>query len=632
MASSAMSGFVKGFANGFVNERNRRLQEEKETNQMTLQYRLKDLSDQRDRARAQREKDAEIIKQAKNFGDLIGDPSIAPTAAKWFQGGGTQDGLLQEIQPGGSLYKKPQEGITVERRNPELDTNKGIKIPPVVANTVPVAEVPADFQGAEFTPTPDQQKTIDLGKKNTTAWDPKTNEIPVDDAFSKADEKIRTFAPQLLEKQAEPDFEKITENSEWGWRPKTVKEKFPSLAEAADNRLKAIESGDQAALAVADRQLKALSYAINLQRPEKEGMHRYAVLDNKNRFVRYITGTPEIEPDNKRQVRDVDTGKYVNGTVKYIDPEDYKQIGPVTEALAKKTTDIIVKRANFVTAADTGAKMIALSSKFDLAATRVGSMTAGVKSLLEEAKAGLTLISGEGEQFFESIEGRQKSLDDAVAKGDYESLKTQAQDMRKAVDKLMSQGIKDQAQAAVLYETYKTSLVYALAASKGETGNGLSQKDVENFRNQISGTSPETIEAQISAALSSNFRGLKAEANGINSEGSMGVKILQDKLGFDLGLGVKRMGKFIEEQYTDDNGQLSPDGQAVMRLFNKIENQSNPLPDSTFTPEDKAQQTQQTQQYKPDEIQEFDLGDGTMGNFRYKGGNPKDKNSWEQVK
>lgn len=573
MASSAMSGFVKGFANGFVNERNRRLQEEKETNQMTLQFRLKNLSDEQDRARAKREKAQEDLKKAKSFSEYIGDPSIASTAAKWFDGGGTWDGLLQEVQPDGSLYKKTQKDITVETRNPELDTNKGIKIPPVVANTVPVAEVPTGFEGVD--------KTI-----------PVISEQPVDNTFAKADEKIREIAPQLLEKQAEPDLEKITENSEWGWRPKTVQEKFPSLAEAADNRLKAIESGDQAALAVADRQLKALSYAINLQRPEKEGMHRYAVLDNKNRFVRYFTGTPVVDPDGKRQVRDVDTGKYVNGTVKYIDPEDYKQIGPVTEALAKKTTDIIVKRANFVTAADTGAKMIALSSKFDLAATRVGGLTAGVKSLLEEAKAGLTLISGEGEQFFESIEGRQKSLDDAVAKGDYESLKTQAQDMRKAVDKLMSQGIKDQAQAAVLYETYKTSLVYALAASKGETGNGLSQKDVENFRNQISGTSPETIEAQISAALSSNFRGLKAEANGINSEGSMGVKILQDKLGFDLGLGVKRMGKFIEEQYTDENGQLTPDGQAVMRLFNKIENQSNPLPDSTFTPEDKAQQNQ----------------------------------------
>jgi len=581
MASSAMSGFVKGFANGFVNERNRRLQEEKETNQMTLQFRLKSLSDDQDRARTKREKAQEDLKKAKSFSEYIGDNSIAPTAARWFDGGGTWDGLLQELEPGGSLYKKTQKDITVETRNPELDTNKGIKIPQAVTNTVPVAEVPSGFEGVNTTPTA-----------------PVVSEEPVDNTFAKADETIKKIAPHLLEKQAEPDLEKITENSEWGWRPKTVQEKFPSLAEAADNRLKAIESGDQAALAVADRQLKALSYAINLQRPEKEGMHRYAVLDNKNRFVRYITGTPEVDPDGKRQVRDVDTGKYVNGTVKYIDPEDYKQIGPVTEALAKKTTDIIVKRANFVTAADTGAKMIALSSKFDLAATRVGGLTAGVKSLLEEAKAGLTLISGEGEQFFESIEGRQKSLDDAVAKGDYESLKTQAQDMRKAVDKLMSQGIKDQAQAAVLYETYKTSLVYALAASKGETGNGLNQKDVENFRNQISGTSPETIEAQISAALSSNFRGLKAEANGINSEGSMGVKILQDKLGFDLGLGVKRMGKFIEEQYTDENGQLTPDGQAVMRLFNKIENQSNPLPDSTFTPEDKAQQTQQNQPVK----------------------------------
>jgi len=486
---------------------------------------------------------------------------------------------MKELEPGGGLYKDNNKSVTVETANPERMKNTA-KIPPAVANTVPVVDVPTGFEApAEVNPVQPAQIPVDGVE-------------PVDQAFSKADETIKKIAPHLLEKNKEPDLEQITENSSYKWRARTVQEKFPSLAEAADNRLKAIESGDQAALAVADRQLKALSYAINLQRPEKEGMHRYAVLDNKNRFVRYITGTPEIDPDNKRQVRDVDTGKYVNGTVKYIDPEDYKQIGPVTEALAKKTTDIIVKRANFVTAADTGAKMIALSSKFDLAATRVGGLTAGVKSLLEEAKAGLTLISGEGEQFFESIEGRQKSLDDAVAKGDYESLKTQAQDMRKAVDKLMSQGIKDQAQAAVLYETYKTSLVYALAASKGETGNGLGQKDVENFRNQISGTSPETIEAQISAALSSNFRGLKAEANGINSEGSMGVKILQDKLGFDLGLGVKRMGKFIEEQYTDENGQLTPDGQAVMRLFNRIENQSNPLPDSTFTPEDKAQQNQ----------------------------------------
>jgi len=564
--------FMKGFANGFVNERNRRLQDQKETDQMTLQYRLKDLSDQRDRARAQREKDAEVIKQAKSFAGVVQDPEIAPIAAKWFQGGGSWDGLLKELEPGGGLYKDNNKGVTVETNNPDR-MKTTTKVPAAVTATVPVVDVPAGFE-----------KPVEVAATQPVQ--------EVDTTFSQADETIKKIAPHLLEKDKEPDLEQITENTSYKWRPRTVQEKFPSLAEAADNRLKAIESGDQAALAVADRQLKALSYAINLQRPEKEGMHRYAVLDNKNRFVRYITGTPEVDPDGKRQVRDVDTGKYVNGTVKYIDPEDYKQIGPVTEALAKKTTDIIVKRANFVTAADTGAKMIALSSKFDLAATRVGSMTAGVKSILEEAKAGLTLISGEGEQFFESIEGRQKGLDDAVAKGDYESLKTQAADLRKSVDKLMSQGIKDQAQAAVLYETYKTSLVYALAASKGETGNGLSQKDVENFRSQISGTSPEVIEAQISAALSSNFRGLKAEANGINEEGAMGVKILQDKLGFDLGLGVKRMGKFIEEQYTDDNGQLTPDGVAVMRLFNRIENQSNPLPDSTFTPEDKAQQNQ----------------------------------------
>jgi len=79
--------FMKGFANGFVNERNRRLQDQKETDQMTLQYRLKDLSDQRDRARAQREKDSaspilRVMISRTEAGSAPAVSALATTSAK----------------------------------------------------------------------------------------------------------------------------------------------------------------------------------------------------------------------------------------------------------------------------------------------------------------------------------------------------------------------------------------------------------------------------------------------------------------------------------------------------------------------------------------------------------------------
>lgn len=148
MTSFAAGGFAKGFATGFINERNRRLETEKSQDEITLRYQLEALSKKKSEWEEQQKKDSETIETAKAIGEQVGDPEFAPKAAKLLQRGiYTPQQILEEYERGG-FRRKPTKDATVEVPNTERSFNRqtNVKVPlGVMAQPVSMQTLPKFF-------------------------------------------------------------------------------------------------------------------------------------------------------------------------------------------------------------------------------------------------------------------------------------------------------------------------------------------------------------------------------------------------------------------------------------------------------------------------------------------------------
>jgi hypothetical protein len=457
---------------------------------------------------------------------------------------------------------------------------------------VPVVPVPEGFEQAVQTPEMTQGVDPKVVKQNLPAPVIEEQGDMTDDLIQKADQTIADagikFDTQEVQAKAKKLFTSTDPNDSWKFVPETKKEKFLPLAEAVYLRSKAQQSGDKDDFIKYDTMVKAHSYAEGLEKPQNPEIMHFAQVDPKTGALRYFNGVREVDMEGNLQIRNIRTNKYESGDNIPISDEDYKQIGPVMSRFDERTAKFNMRRAKFTSSLESGTKMIQLAKEYDLASTKVGGWTASARSFLEELKAGVTVLGGEEQAFVEELStGKtQAQLDEAVKTaektGDSTQVKGMVKNLQAKIDSMMSDGIKSQAEAAVIFETYKTALTYDLAAANGETGNGLTQKDVQMFREMIYGNDPATIRRSVSSALSTVYRNLNSEATGINSDsGSMELKNLEQRLGFKLGVSVDRWGNYLQRNY-EDNPQMFTE---VNSLFKDVQGYSIPKNQQKLAPE-----------------------------------------------
>jgi hypothetical protein len=174
-----------------------------------------------------------------------------------------------------------------------------------------------------------------------------------------------------------------------------------------------------------------------------------------------------------------------------------------------------------------------------------------------------------------------------------------------------------------IYENYKILGAYQLAMANGQSGQAAGEKDVARFLKMMGESAMDAKSARLMLANQ-----LKEQINKTIVQGDQLNRDVSEwgpSLGFIPNVKAERLGNIIKDQadrmYFDRVNLLREDSQIYT-------NQQKVLADQQV-----EQPVQKPEvQYQPEQVQEFDLGDGTKGRFKFKGGDPSDQNNWERIK
>jgi hypothetical protein len=146
--------FLEGFAQGFTQERNRRLEKEQRNEELKLQYAMPELMKRKGEWEAQKEKDKSYSQQATTLAQQVGDPSFVSAAMQELKNGVPYQTMQERIAKG--HYAKTKKDTTVVV---PTDPTAPVSTPSAVANPMPKADSTPMTTDGVVTPLPTAPKT-----------------------------------------------------------------------------------------------------------------------------------------------------------------------------------------------------------------------------------------------------------------------------------------------------------------------------------------------------------------------------------------------------------------------------------------------------------------------------------------
>lgn len=596
--------FVKGFAEGFINERNRRLETKKEEDQLSMRYRLEQLSKDQERRQTQRDKDKEIIDQAKALANSFNDPSFAPKAAELLKSGRDAKYIIGEWDRG-AYKKKTNTTQTLEIPNPARKNTMSMPAG-VLSSDVQVEQPPTDLSGRTHVP--------------------KTTEEPL----SEIDAKIKTFAPSLFEKPPEEDA-KLFDGSDWEYTPEKITEKLPDIKDLYYQRqvaLKEFESQkakglnpNKSNIEDLDMKIRASTAALTLSKDVQPNQRKYAVIGADGAVSSFLTAERGIDDNGQEVLFNVTNGEKKLVSTKNLVEMDEDTLKLFTETsfkFSEKTTKYNTQRASFVSALSTVDKIDQVLTRNPNAATMQASFIGALKGLQNEL--------GSAYDLYAELGATANGVEKALSSDNPEDAKKYADSFREQIDGLLSRSGKSLAEDQLLFSALKTSLTYQIAASNGQEGNALAAKEVAMFEKMLGGSTPPSIRANMQNVLSLSYNNLESNRISLNQEVAAPIKTLRMMMGnpeIKTGFEVERVG--------DHLARMDPEtGQRLKVWFEKSRGQT--IPDNTYGAgpgsTEVTNPTQETEsQFTVGKTYKF-----KQGTARYLGGPVGEGTSWEQIK
>ena len=86
-----------------------------------------------------------------------------------------------------------------------------------------------------------------------------------------------------------------------------------------------------------------------------------------------------------------------------------------------------------------------------------------------------------------------------------------------AMNKFVPESVRQLAEDSVRYDSARLRYAYALAAASGQTGKSVSNKDIEQFLNQVSAPNKEALKQQLGDTMGVAVNKLKSQADAIRN-------------------------------------------------------------------------------------------------------------------
>ena len=615
MTSPGFAGFVTGFAQGLKGQLDRAQDKADKEDELSLQYRLQSLQKQKSLRDEQKLKDEELIKSAKSLGEMANDPQFGNYSIQLLRGGFTPQQIMEMYNKGQFVKdNKSTQDITVKTANPDLQVPQTqMKVPlgvtdvngnPAVVGADParVPQIPGQLNSDTVT----NQKIQNQVTQNNI--DPRRQRDQ--ELFSKTDEKIRKFAPDLFDDDGNANSNIMPDSTQTGYKyvKPVIEQKMEPLNVLIYKLQKAQDDmsqgkGDPGLVKDLQARYRASTMAINLSKPVPTTQQRYLALNKDGTIKSWFNGQMMPGDDGQMHLfnmQDPNKPQLVTSATTQIDDETAKYLKDANDKFESRVKDYNTQKTSFIGALGTADKMQQILQRNPAAATKVASLTTLLNTTQNELGASLDLFRNLG-SLGQSIE---KDLGDPNA--DPDAIKEKVAAYKSEINDMLlnSQG-KSLAEDRALYTAMRSALAYDLAAAYGQKGQGLSDKETQRFMTMINGDTPEIVGNQIKSALSNIW--LKVESN------RRSTKDVVEKTNSDItarlggqvktGLEVSRIGDDIMSMDLPDQDKLR-----LNQILKSVS--SNTVANTINIPQD--QPVIQPQQIKVNSKEEFDkLPSGT---------------------
>lgn len=511
--------FLSGFAEGFTNERNRRLDREAQKEDIAFKYKFDALREKKTKWEEKKAKESQMAKQAAMVAEAVGDREFAGVAMEHLSAGVSFDSLLEDARKGKF------------QRDPNATNTKTVD----VASTA----MPSYDSLMETTkPTTAMPEGVEMSENQEVAPKRKWYEpTPIDE---KVDARIDEIDPEIRKASKEYDSftPKPVDTGGWLYKDDT-KVKVGTPAEALFELDQARIDGDPAKIKVAQMKVAAHTAVARLTRVVKPDEGDYAIVDENGNLESFFIGRLDIDPDNPGQERvfNVSDGNpsLVTTRFKKISPEVMKEYSKVSASVGDRVEKYTLKTAAYAKALDTVSQIDQVLARNPQAAKKVSEVAVIVRSVGQEVEGLFSIIQNQTEEGKQSLE-----------QGNLEGAEASAKAIEDSVTGLLSKPNRTLAEDAVLLEGLRVSQAFQLAAANGQTGQGVSTKDYENFYKMGGGTDKDSIRKAALSNLTQIFTGIESER--IQLDSNPEIKSLDKRLGFKSGLRAPRIGDMLIEQ------------------------------------------------------------------------------------
>lgn len=519
--------FLSGFAEGYINERNRRLEEQSRKDEIKFRYKMDYLTSQRELRTKKKQEEQDLYKKASSLAQQLGDPDSTQT-------------FFQELKNGMDYetgQKRIAEGAYV--RNPNYQKPaQTIKVPKAVSQTVSY-----DMEGTDG---PEWQKI----NSDIDAIDPtlRTATIEDDNEFSTVGGEGEVTSPYMF-------------------KPQNVY-KIGAYKDAVYKYEKAKQSGDPVALREAELEIKVHQRVFNDEalakaRIEGKDARYYVTLDENGKMTSGLVGRKEVvngetllinisNPEENDPHNELG-GSIVTQRVVELPEHGQKRLDDLTDKFTTRVQKYDAGSGSFVTAMDTATKITKLLDADPNAATFSGR--------------GLNLINKIGEEFragYEIILGKDQQIQAAIESGNTEGIEAMVSEYQQEVQKftsgLLSKENRTTGENAAILQSLKIAAAYQFAVAQGVTTGKMSNQDFQNNYEQIAaaGTPTDIINGLRSTAAGA-FTRLRATEAALNK--SPDVKMFETQYGFKTGLKATRIGDLIM------SGEFDPEQKRILMTY-----------------------------------------------------------------
>ncbi len=448
--------FLEGFAQGFTAERNRRLEDEKDTRQLKLKFAFDNISEERKARQEAAAKSKEVANQAKSLAYQLKHPEAAPQIADLIQNSKLTSEQILKMYQGENENWVPQTTIKVPNAVSTPETKSYLDgYDEETQNEVKKILRPEDYTYTETLPdiVPNVDGPLKFGKNEEL----KVGNLP-------------TLLKQLDDAKSTGNIEKVTQ----------LKKDISYLTAAQ---------------------------AISNPKAPDETM----ILESRGK------GQPPVFKTVRRQMVDgeeklVDSNGQVvtSSNFQVMNDQQIKEYLGVEDKYRKDIDPIVQKQSALVQSLQAATELNKILADNPQALSITSEIAKGAVSLSKEYDAFQKIfINPQDQEQIANLTANPELVSSKIA---------ETENFIKGVQqKVVTSVVEKQAKDSMLSQAYRSMLIYNTAAAYGQKGNAVGAADLKLITEMLGGTDRDTINSALGNVLGNIQSGIDAQASSLTT-------------------------------------------------------------------------------------------------------------------